>query len=173
MAGAFGAPRGPRRELPHSLWTHTMNRCATFHSPSRHRGTAMALAAAFCLGLLATAAAHAQAVQRAFPAKALRGSMVIVQPPLLAMDDQPTRLAPGSRILDTTNRVVRPAALLNQELTVNYTLDHRGQVHQVWVLTEAEAKEKRPGRGVQRNFTFESEQVEPTSRRATATTPSN
>lgn len=111
--------------------------------------------------LTAAAAAHAQAVQREFPAKALRGTMVVVQPPLVAMDDRATRFAPGARILDSTNKLVMSSALVNQELVVNYTLDQRGQVHQVWLLTEAEAKVKRPGYGTQRNFVFESQQTLP------------
>jgi hypothetical protein len=124
------------------------------------------LIAVFLFSLTALSSAHAQAVQREFPAKAVRGSMVIVQPPLVAMDDKPTRLAPGARILDTSNRLVQPATLVNQELTVNYTLDLRGQVHHVWLLSEAEAKVKRAGSGVQRNYVFESQQTTP----ATGTT---
>ncbi len=136
---------------PHSLWTHTMNRCLL---PT-------GLIAVLLFSLSPLSLVHAQAVQREFPAKALRGSMVIVQPPLVAMDDKPTRLAPGARILDTSNRLVQSATLVNQELTVNYTLDLRGQVHQVWLLSEAEAKVKRAGSGVQRNYTFESQQTPP------------
>ncbi|WP_212745114.1 hypothetical protein [Hydrogenophaga sp. 2FB] len=124
--------------------------------------------AALCLGLLTAAAAHAQAVQRNFPAKALRGTLVVAQPPLVAMDDQPTRLSPGARILDIHNNLVRSASLINQELVVNYTTDQRGQVHQVWILTEAEAKEKRPGLGTERNYTFESLQTSPARTRASA-----
>ncbi len=111
--------------------------------------------------LLTAAAAHAQAVQREFPAKALRGTMVVAQPPLVAMDDRPTRFAPGARILDASNKLVLSSTLVNQERVVNYTLDQRGQIHQVWLLTEAEAKEKRPGFGTQRNYVFESQQTSP------------
>ena len=111
--------------------------------------------------LVPATTAQAQAVQRSFPAKALRGSMVVVQPPLVAMDDRPTRFAPGARILDSQNKLVMSSTLINQERVVNYTLDQRGQVHQVWLLTEAEAKEKRAGHGTQRNFIFESQQASP------------
>lgn len=111
--------------------------------------------------LLTAAAAHAQAVQREFPAKALRGTMVVAQPPLVAMDDRATRFAPGARILDASNKLVLSSTLVNQERVVNYTLDQRGQIHQVWLLTEAEAKEKRPGFGTQRNYVFESQQTSP------------
>ena len=135
-----------------------MNRCTLPHVfPSALLG----LSTALLLSLGAASAAHAQAVQRDFPAKALRGSMVVVQPPLVAMDDRPTRFSPGARILDTSNRLVRPATLVNQELVVNYTLDQRDQIHHVWILTAAEAKEKRPGMGTQRNYVFESQQTLP------------
>jgi hypothetical protein len=112
--------------------------------------------------LFSAAAAHAQAVQREFPAKALRGTMVVAQPPLVAMDDRATRFAPGARILDASNKLVMSATLVNQERVVNYTLDQRGQIHQVWLLTEAEAKEKRAGFGTQRNYVFESQQTSTT-----------
>jgi hypothetical protein len=39
---------------------------------------------------------------------------------------------------------VLSAALVNREVTVNYTLESNGLVHDVWVLTEAEAALKRP-----------------------------
>lgn len=133
-----------------------MNRCL-----SALVATLAGLSTLLCVALIPSTAAHAQAVQRDFPAKALRGSMVVVQPPLVAMDDRATRFSAGARILDSSNRLVRPATLVNQELVVNYTLDQRGQVHQVWLLTEAEAKQKRAGYGVQRNFVFESQQASP------------
>lgn len=133
-----------------------MNRCL-----SALVATLAGLSTLLCVALIPSTAAHAQAVQRDFPAKALRGSMVVVQPPLVAMDDRPTRFSPGVRILDSSNKLVRSATLVNQVLVVNYTLDQRGQVHQVWLLTEAEAKQKRAGYGVQRNFVFESQQASP------------
>jgi hypothetical protein len=132
-----------------------MNRCRPVFA------ALLASSTALVFSLAPATAAHAQAVQRHFPAKALRGSMVVVQPPLVAMDDRPTRFTAGARILNTDNSLVRPSSLVNQELTVNYTLDQRGQIHQVWILTAAEAKEKRPGYGTQRNFTFESQQASP------------
>lgn len=105
--------------------------------------------------------AHAQSGTRDFPPKALRGAMTVVQPPNVLMDDRPTRLSPGARIRSTNNSLVMSSSLLNQEVVVNYTTDHRGQIQNVWILTEAEAKEKRAGYGVQRNYVFESQQTQP------------
>ncbi len=95
---------------------------------------------------------------RNFPKEALRGEMTVKQPPYLEMDDRVTRLSPGARVLDEDNRLLRPSSLVNRELTVNYLTDRRGQVTQAWILTADEKKEKRPGYGVVRNFTFESQQ---------------
>jgi hypothetical protein len=103
--------------------------------------------------------AHAQTRSRDFPKEALRGEMTVKQPPYIEMDDRVTRLSPGARVFDEGNRVMRPSGLVNRELTVNYMLDRRGQVTHAWILTADEAKEKRPGYGVQRNFTFESQQT--------------
>ena len=99
---------------------------------------------------------QAQSGTRDFPAKALRGTLVVVQPPNVTMDGRDTRLSPGARIHNTNNTLVRSSSLLNQKLVVNYTVDLRDQIHNVWILTEAEAREKRAGFGVQRNFVFES-----------------
>lgn len=95
---------------------------------------------------------------RNFPKEALRGTMTVKLPPYLEMDDRKTRLTPGARILDENNRVRQSGTLVNRELTVNYLMDRQGQITQVWLLTEAEKKERRPTLGVERNFTFESQQ---------------
>lgn len=95
--------------------------------------------------LAGTSAAFAQSPPpRQFPAQALRGSMVVLQPPTITMDGEPARLSPGSRIRGANGMFVLSAALVNQEVTVNYTLESNGLVHDVWVLTEAEAALKRP-----------------------------
>ncbi|MBX3610689.1 MAG: hypothetical protein KF871_12410 [Hydrogenophaga sp.] len=101
---------------------------------------------------------HAQESVRKFPKQTLRGELVVKLPPYVEMDERVVRLSPGARIIDTSDRILRSATLVNQTLTVNYLLDKRGQISQVWLLTEAEMKEKRPGYGVERNYTFESQQ---------------
>lgn len=126
---------------------------------------------ALCLSLLVALPAQAQSLQRPFPKEALRGTLVVTQPPYVKMDDRDGRLSPGARIRNTNNNVVRPSSLLNQKLTVNYTVDGRGQLRDVWILTPEEAKEKRAGFGVERNYVFGSEQ--PATTPATGTTPAN
>jgi hypothetical protein len=118
----------------------TMNRCSPPQATGR-RGAALALCL-LALGLWS--AAQAQNLPRQFPAKALRGTLVVLQPPVISLDGKPARLSPGARIRNQTNMLVMSGALVNQELTVNYLLEPHGMVHEAWILTPAEAAEKRP-----------------------------
>ena len=81
---------------------------------------------------------------RDFPKNALRGQLVVLAPPEISMDGKPDRLAPGARLRDSSNLLVLTGQVINQNLTVNYLRDNMGLVQQVWVLTDAEAKLKRP-----------------------------
>lgn len=123
-----------------------MNRCKTF--PFRRWLPGLTGACLLALSL----SAQAQTAVRQFPAQAVRATMVVVQPPEVRMDGQTMRLSPGARILGTGNTVVLSASLVGQELTVNYVPDMLGQAHQVWILTPAEAAEKRPRLAEQRNY---------------------
>jgi len=123
-----------------------MNRC----SPLRLRRPLTGLWLAAMLAV-AAGSALAQSGIRTFPESAIRATMVVVQPPGIRMDGRDMRLSPGSRIFGTSNTVIMSASLVGQELTVNYIPDPQGQVHQVWLLTAAEASQKRPRLGDQRN----------------------
>jgi hypothetical protein len=89
--------------------------------------------------LLAIALPAAAQAPRNFPASALRGEIVITQPPELLLYGQAARLAPGSRIRGADNLLQLSGALVGRQLLVNYTLDLQGQFLNVWVLTPAEA----------------------------------
>ena len=102
---------------------------------SFRRGMALAFAAA--LALLAPAAAHAQ-MQRPFPPTALRGAIVVVQPPEISLNGRPMRLAPGARIRDRNNMLAMSGPLIGEKLTVHYTIDIDGDVRDVWILTADE-----------------------------------
>jgi len=117
-----------------------MNRC----SPPQATGLRGAALALCLLALGLWSAAQAQNLPRQFPAKALRGTLVVLQPPVISLDGKPARLSPGARIRNQTNMLVMSGALVNQELTVNYLLEPHGMVHEAWILTPAEAAEKRP-----------------------------
>lgn len=82
----------------------------------------------------------AQAVSpRSFPATALRGDLLITQPPQAVLNGQAVRLAPGARIRGVDNMMQLSGTLVNQRLLVHYTVDMSGQLRDVWVLTPAEA----------------------------------
>lgn len=118
-----------------------MNRCT--RRPPGVPGPGLAgLALALAFTLLAPTA-HAQG--RMFPEQALRGLLVVGTPPAITINDQATRLSPGSRIRDTSNRIVFAQGLVGQQLVVNYTRESTGQVHEIWLLTPAEAAQPRAG----------------------------
>jgi hypothetical protein len=97
----------------------------------------LALAAA----LLLASPAAAQ-VQRSFPQNALRGTIVFGTAPDIAVNGQPARLAPGSRIRDAANMLLVPSAVHGGKFLVHYTIDTYGLVKDVWVLTPGEAARK-------------------------------
>jgi hypothetical protein len=88
----------------------------------------------------AATATLAQDVIRPFPANAQRGVMQITQTPDLLLNGAPARLSPGSRIRGSNNMLVMSATLTGQTLVVNYVREPTGLLHEVWVLTEAEAR---------------------------------
>ena len=114
-----------------------MNRC--FQLP-KHLWLSAALAGLIALTCTQLAA---QVVLRQFPAAALRGTLQITTPPDILINGQPARLSPGARIKGTSNTLVMSASLAGQVLVVNYLRDGQGLVHEVWLLSEAEAQEKR------------------------------
>ena len=100
----------------------------------------LACVAAVLAGLAGGAVAQ---VQRVFPQNALRGTLVVTDPPEIALNDKPARLAPGARIRDAANMGMLSGSLVGQRLLVHYTVDTLGLVHDVWILTPQEAA-KRP-----------------------------
>ena len=83
-------------------------------------------------------------MQRQFPPAALRGTMVVMQPPEILLDRNPARLSPGSRIRGPNNLLVLSGSIVGLELPVNYVRNPQGELHEVWILTEQEAALKRP-----------------------------
>jgi hypothetical protein len=99
-----------------------------------------------CVVVLAFMAVFALPVaaqaQRNFPANALRGEIVVAQPPDVLLNGQPWRLAPGARIRGSNNMQVLSGALVGQRMVVHFTLDTQGQLLDVWVLTPEERNKK-------------------------------
>ena len=92
-------------------------------------------AIAIVLAVMAALPAYAQ---RVFQANALRGELVVTQPPEVLLNDKPARLAPGARIRNPQNMIQLSGTLVSQRLAVNYTLDAMGMLRDVWILTDAE-----------------------------------
>ncbi len=92
--------------------------------------------------LVACVQTVAAQVPRNFPATALRGEIVITQPPEVLLNQVPARLAPGARIRGMDNMLVLSGAAVNLRMPVHYTLDLHGHLLDVWVLTAAELARK-------------------------------
>ena len=129
--------------LFHSPWINTMNRC--FPSPRLLRLTPQKWLVALltCLASLAAMPVAAQSLARQFPAAALRGTLEVTTPPDILLNGRPERLSPGARIRGLSNTLVMSASLVGQPVLVNYLRDPLGLVHEVWILSAAEAQEKR------------------------------
>ena len=82
-------------------------------------------------------------LQRQFPKNALRGSIVVGEPPAVVLNGRETRFAPGARIRNQANMIALSGSLVGAKLLVHYTLDSMGQLGDVWILTPEEAA-KRP-----------------------------
>jgi hypothetical protein len=141
-----------------------MKRCFLFASASSKHWNTIKFIAACAIFMPASSLFCTQAwaqsgteFVRNFPAKAQRGKMVVTAAPQIEMNGKPDQLSPGARIRSTDNTLVSPAFITGQAVIVNYTREPGGMVHEAWILTEAELKEKRPGLDT-KNFSFSSEQ---------------
>lgn len=137
----------------HSLWMNTMNRCESF--PIR---AVAAMALAFSL-----MPCIAQMGPRQFPPAAMRGTLVVTTPPSVLLDGRPERLSPGSRIRSQNNMLVLSATVVGQTYTANFTRDAAGLIHEVWLLSDAEAGQPVPSGTPTRSFSVGSG-LEPASR---------
>ena len=75
---------------------------------------------------------------RTIPADAERAQIRHVQENVIQLNGQLAQLAPGAQIRDASNRLIVPMAL-PADAIVKYRLDEKGQVREIWVLTEEEA----------------------------------
>ena len=118
-----------------------MNRCTSKTSFFiRSRLLRIVAPATLLAGLVvASLGSTAQVISRPFPPNAVRGILTVTQPPEVLMNGKADRLSPGSRIRGTNNMQVMSGALVGQAMRVNYTREPNGYIHDVWVLTDAEA----------------------------------
>lgn len=72
---------------------------------------------------------------RGVPQGTLAGTMSPPKGRLVLMDGKVKRLAPGSRIYDSKNRIVLPGRVQG-DIKVRYTTDHLGNVANIWLLSD-------------------------------------
>jgi hypothetical protein len=152
------------RSVQLSLWKNTMNRCAYF-GHLFGRPSAFLLSVVFAVFAITIAAyptpSMAQGMLRQFPAAAKRAVLEVKAPPEVLLNGAVDRLSPGARIHGLTNMLVMSGQMVGQRLVVNYVRNPQGQVHEVWILSEAEALQKRPGMEPVTNYVFGSDADKP------------
>jgi hypothetical protein len=95
---------------------------------------------------------------RKFPAKAVRGKLQVLQGRDILIDGKRDQLSPGARIRDPFNRLVMSGMLVgNREYIVNFTRESYGMVHEVWLLTADEVKQKIATNTPESNVSFASD----------------
>jgi hypothetical protein len=126
-----------------------MNRC--LKAPALRFGATLLTVGALGLAHIASMAQSATypdsaavPAVRPFPAAAVRASMVVTRPPEVLIDGQPARVSPGARIRGANNMLVMSGSIVGQRYLVNLVREHTGLVHDVWILTPAEARLERP-----------------------------
>ncbi|MGB4361090.1 MAG: hypothetical protein WBJ19_11800 [Rhodoferax sp.] len=134
-----------------------MNRCL----PARKGFSLGLMSLLVSFVTLVPAPAAAQDLVRQFPVAAKRGTLQVTQPPNILINGQAERLSPGARIKNPNNMIVLSGSLVGQALLANYLRDPQGQVHEVWLLSPAEAQQKRTGMEVMTNFVFGSDADKP------------
>ncbi|MDD2880176.1 MAG: hypothetical protein PHQ58_07040 [Rhodoferax sp.] len=134
-----------------------MNRC--LHAPQGLFLGLIALLISFAG--LSPQPAGAQEFVRQFPAAARRATLEVTTPPNVLINGQAERLSPGARIKGLNNQLILSGTLVGQRVLVNYLRDPQGLVHEVWILSEAEARQKRSGMEPVTNFIFGSQADQP------------
>lgn len=105
--------------------------------------------------------AAAQTMLRQFPPAAKRGTLEVTAPPQVLINGTAELLSPGARIRGVTNMMVMSASLVGSSVLVNYVRNPQGLIHEVWILSAEEAKEKRAGMEPVTNFVFGSDADKP------------
>ena len=89
---------------------------------------------------LAGASALAQSPPRTLPDRARLGTLEIVVFPKALLDGKEITMAPGTRIMGTSNMLAAPGSLRGP-LPVLYRVDMLGQVNEAWILTPEELRQ--------------------------------
>lgn len=127
-----------------------MNRCVRRNpklfdfSGIARRAALQRLLAGAGMAALAMLAAPAYAGLRGFPVNTQRGQITFANPPQVALDGQSEMLGPGTRVHDTSNRLVFANTLKGQSFTVNYVRDGNRTIREIWILTPEEIGQQLP-----------------------------
>jgi hypothetical protein len=113
-----------------------MNRCKFAISNFRFFAMLTALTLSIAPGT-----ALSQMAGRPIPLQAQRGTLLVTDPPNIVLNGKPERLSPGARIRGANNLLVLSGTLVGQALSVRYLREPQGQIHEVWILTAAEAQQ--------------------------------
>lgn len=105
--------------------------------------------------------ARAQMTARQFPPTARRGTLEVLTPPEILIDGKAERLSPGARIRGLNNMLVMSGQMVGVRVLVNYIRNPQGQIHDVWILNDLEAREERAGSGPVTNYIFGSDADRP------------
>ena len=109
-----------------------------------HRIAAIAMAIGVLSGATSTAWAQSAPGLRSFPPGTQRGTLVVGQHPDIRVNGLAERLSPGARIHGPDNLILLSSVLMGQKLLVNFVREPHGLVHEVWILTPAEASTPAP-----------------------------
>ena len=136
-----------------------MNRCL-----QALKGFLLGLAAVLiCSAAMLPEPVSAQGFARQFPPAARRAKLEVTAPPDVLLNGQSERLSPGARIRGINNQLLMSGSLVGQSVLVNYLRNAQGQLQEVWILSEAEAAEKRAGMETITNIVFGSDADQPTT----------
>ncbi len=106
--------------------------------------TAISLALLVLTSALSASAQDSVSRQSPLPADLTQAPRAKIEPgvlPLISLNGKPARLTAGARIYGANNLLVLPTNIPSGAL-VRYQLDQNGDVNTVWILTEAEARQR-------------------------------
>ena len=92
---------------------------------------------AICWSTLGALWAGPALAAREFPADARPAEYTVLDFPIVKLDKETLRLAPGAQVRDESNLII-PAMSRGGTYTVLYTRDTNGDVFRVWILTAEE-----------------------------------
>ena len=91
--------------------------------------------------ILISTALSAWAVKRHFPRTAMRGTVEFLGDRGANLNGESARIAVGARVWDQRNSSHIMSYYTGNKAEVNYTLNHRGEIDRIWILSDTEAQQ--------------------------------